>query len=467
MAGRKTNIPANILSRITKVFVTNLPEKCSGNDLSASIRSYGDIYDLYIARKRDKVGNRFGFVSFLDVKDSKDLIRSICNTRIGDCRLKANIARFTLEEGEIRQERVNGNKHSNSNQEIPKVFSKGPSFDTFVNGSRSFSDMLTGIERIRTVTVGDHVRAFSGLHGKAVVARLIDLEALKSIYLILNDICPGKGKVQYLGGLSVLISFEDEKLVTSFMNDAREMLGRFSSLELWEGQTFGFERLAWIKMVGIPLHLIHSDVIDSIGNAYGKIVHKAVRLDVADDLSYVYAGLLVGEGKRTCEEVKISWRDRKFSIWVSEESGMWVQEFYKVPMQEDESEDDSASSESDDQSSDDAVPVEEECPEVPIPANDVDPLYLERINGIDGALKSPIIMENFMEGDIQSEDFVPGILFNFEKGSDVDFSDSLTHTNIVNKRKKKSFLGSENRPNPAYSSSLEKKQSGQKAQMQR
>ncbi|KAJ0935199.1 putative RNA recognition motif domain, nucleotide-binding alpha-beta plait domain superfamily [Helianthus annuus] len=330
MTGRKPNIPANILSRITKVFITNLPEKCSGNVLSDFIRSYGDIYDLYIARKRDKAGNRFGFVSFLDVKDSKDLIRMICNTRIGDCRLKANVTRFTLEEGEIRSERDNSNKQSNSQKEARKVDRMGPSTDTFVNGTRSYSDMLTGREGVKTVVVGNHISAFMGMHGKAVVARMIDLEALKSIHLILNDICPGAGKVQYLGGLSVLVSFEDNSMAISFLEAAREVLGRFSSLDLWQGQTFSFDRLVRIKLVGFPLHLLTKEVIDSVGSAFGKIVHRAVRSDSDDDLSYDYVGVLVGDGKRICEEVKLSWRDRKFSIWVSEESGEWVPEFYKV-----------------------------------------------------------------------------------------------------------------------------------------
>ncbi|KAJ0743493.1 putative RNA recognition motif domain, nucleotide-binding alpha-beta plait domain superfamily [Helianthus annuus] len=336
MSGRKFNIPANIQGRITKVFVTNLPEKCSGNDLSYFVRSYGDIYDLYIARKRDKAGNRFVFVSFLDVKDSRDLVRQVCNTRIGDCWLKANIARFTLEEGEIGLEPDNSKRKPDSRENTARKEQRPPAraASSFFNGTRSYSDTLTGrqgsLKDVKMVIVDNQVNAFRGLHGKALVARMIDLEALKSIYLILNDICPGLGRVQYLGGLSVLISFEDIIVTSLVLEAARGVIGRFSSVDYWEGQTFGYDRLAWLKVMGIPLHLITDEVIDAVGSIFGKIAHRAKRSDSNGDLSYDYIGVLVGDGKRIGEEVTLLWRDRKFNIWISEESGEWVSEFYQV-----------------------------------------------------------------------------------------------------------------------------------------
>ncbi|KAJ0809125.1 putative RNA recognition motif domain, nucleotide-binding alpha-beta plait domain superfamily [Helianthus annuus] len=336
MSGRKFNIPANIQSRITKVFVTNVPEKCSGNDPSYFIRSYGDIYDLYIARKRDKAGNRFGFVSFLDVKDNRDLVRQICNTRIGDCWLKANIARFTLEEGEIGPELDNSKRKPDSRENAARKEERPPTraASSFFNGTRSYSDTLTGrqgpLKDVKTVIVDNQANAFRGLHGKALVARMIDLEALKSIYLILNDICPGLGRVQYLGGLSVLISFEDNIMTSLVLEAARGVIGRFSSVDYWEGQNFGYDHLAWLKVMGITLHLITDEVIDVVGSIFGKVAHRAKRSNSDGDLSYDYIGVLVGDGKRIGEEVTLLWRDRKFNIWVSEESGEWVPEFYQV-----------------------------------------------------------------------------------------------------------------------------------------
>ncbi|MFS7944885.1 putative RNA-binding domain superfamily [Helianthus anomalus] len=52
---RRKPIPANIQKRLTKFFVSNLPVRCSGSDLAGFVRVHAEIYDIYIARKRDNI----------------------------------------------------------------------------------------------------------------------------------------------------------------------------------------------------------------------------------------------------------------------------------------------------------------------------------------------------------------------------------------------------------------------------
>ncbi|KAJ0605208.1 putative RNA recognition motif domain, nucleotide-binding alpha-beta plait domain superfamily [Helianthus annuus] len=318
-------IPETIQRRITKIFVTNLPEKCSGSDLSEKVRMFGQIFDLYIARKRDRGGNRFGFVSLLDVKDKEELLKkNLRSIRMGDGKLWFNIARFVLEDGEI-----------NTGRDIPAPTKTGnsnvkhgvePSGSRIETGDRSFKDMLVG----KSITIDNHVSAFSTMHGRAIVVRMCNLEALKNIYVILNDICPGLGKVQYLGGLNMLISFEDSETAASVLEAAKLVNDRFSMISLWEGQSLGFERLAWLKVQGIPLHLLTSDVINVVGGMFGKVVHKANRSEEDADLSFEYVGVLVGDGKKVSEEIILNWNNRKFRVWIMEELGDWVPDFYEV-----------------------------------------------------------------------------------------------------------------------------------------
>ena len=103
MERRRKPIPENIQRRFTKFFISNLPDRCSGSDLAGFVRELGNIFDIYIARKRDRFGNRFGFISMLDVKNSVDLANALSSIRMGDYRLKCNVARFTLEDGEINE----------------------------------------------------------------------------------------------------------------------------------------------------------------------------------------------------------------------------------------------------------------------------------------------------------------------------------------------------------------------------
>ncbi|KAJ0765820.1 putative RNA recognition motif domain, nucleotide-binding alpha-beta plait domain superfamily [Helianthus annuus] len=322
---RRTPIPESVQRRITKLFVTNLPEGCSGTDLASHVRPIGQIFDLYIARKRDKGCKRFGFISMLDVKDKDELIKSLRNTRIGEYKLWFSIARFVLEDGEIsnhQAEKSNSNKFGNKNNKVDDSHvdaNKG----TFAFGKNYFKDMLVG----KTVTADSRVNAFQSLHGKALVARMIDLQALKNIKIILNDIFPGQGRVQYLGGLDVMVSFDDAEMVVAVREAAKSVVGKFSMISIWEGQTLGFERLAWLKVQGIPLHLLSNEVIDAVGCVFGMVVDKANRSERDHDFTFEYVGVLVGDGKRVSEEVVLNWKDRKFRVWVMEELGEWMPEF--------------------------------------------------------------------------------------------------------------------------------------------
>ncbi|MFS8034671.1 hypothetical protein Hanom_Chr17g01583891 [Helianthus anomalus] len=115
-----------------------------GNDLAGYVRVHAEIYDIHIARKRDKIGNRFGFVSLLDVKNTREMEKTLSNIRMGDYKLCFNVARFTLEDGEI-----NSRQTEKLKPKVPTGFGWNPmkgketKGEAFV-GSRSFKDAMMG-----------------------------------------------------------------------------------------------------------------------------------------------------------------------------------------------------------------------------------------------------------------------------------------------------------------------------------
>ncbi|MFS8001802.1 putative RNA recognition motif domain, nucleotide-binding alpha-beta plait domain superfamily [Helianthus anomalus] len=50
---------------ITKFYMTNLLVGCNLWDVADFMGGFGEIAGCYIARKKDKEGNRFGFISFI------------------------------------------------------------------------------------------------------------------------------------------------------------------------------------------------------------------------------------------------------------------------------------------------------------------------------------------------------------------------------------------------------------------
>ncbi|KAM0071323.1 putative RNA recognition motif domain, nucleotide-binding alpha-beta plait domain superfamily [Helianthus debilis subsp. tardiflorus] len=447
---RRKPIPENVQRRILKIFVSNIPEGCSGNDLASHARVFGDIFDLYIARKRDKGGNRFGFISFLDIKDKEELLRNLKTIRLGGYKLWFNIARFVLEDGEINN---HGEERSKAHEYSAEV--RPPSVErigTSRIGSQTFKDLFVG----KTITVGNEVKGFHSLHGIAVAARMIDLAVLKNIKIILKTMGFKQVRVQYMSGLDVLITFPNTETTT-----------RFKEAALVKPDAFAYVALRCVvgrSSVG------SKEVMDSLGGLFGRVVHGALCTENDLDLSYVYVGILVGDGKRISEEVQLKWNNRKFRIWITEELGEWMPDFLEP---EDDNEEEEESTDGDFTTSPqpqdtsmeaEELPMVEEIPVVPVQPENVsatgdvslerDENFGENIGMVNDDINDLVnipIIDSEVVSEINKEDFVPGVDFQFEK----DFQDTGPHS-VCNISKRKKFKNTEvGRPSIFYTSSNE------------
>ncbi|PWA40101.1 nucleotide-binding alpha-beta plait domain-containing protein [Artemisia annua] len=329
MGSRRKPIPVEIQRRITKFFITNLPDRCSGSDLAGVLRGYGVIFGIYIAKKRDKGGKRFGFVSFLDVRDIKEMLRRMYNIKMGAFKLEINVARFILEDGEIREEYVHKQKAPN----IPPSHNTGNINVRFAKkGTFSFKEALTGDRKKeevqnKTLILDDHQPVMEDLHGRSLFIKLGSFAVLRNLRSILSDMGLKGGRLRYLGGLQLLITFNSIDHATMAKD---ELLGRpkdFSLVESWKGQEIDFEKIAWVKIQGIPMHLMNDETMDKVAGLFGTVIHKTQLEEDDLDLSYYYAALLVNSGKIIQGEVSLMWKDKLYSVWVYEDTGARVPDF--------------------------------------------------------------------------------------------------------------------------------------------
>lgn len=58
---------------------------------------FGRVVEVFIARRRNKWGQKFGFVRFLNVSNEKKLEYELDNIRIGESKIYANLLRFKRE----------------------------------------------------------------------------------------------------------------------------------------------------------------------------------------------------------------------------------------------------------------------------------------------------------------------------------------------------------------------------------
>ncbi|KAM0028546.1 hypothetical protein Hdeb2414_s0018g00515171 [Helianthus debilis subsp. tardiflorus] len=195
--------------------------------------------------------------------------------------------------------------------------------DTKASSSRAFGDSGS-VPGNKVVVVPDRTAAFKEFFGISVVGRTVNLETLVDFDKLLRIANVPYSRIQYLGGLFLLISFVDVASANSFLEN-RDVWGPwFSKVEAWKGQSLPMERVAWLRLIGIPLHLLDADVFSLIGDLFGKVLHYPKCLDDDHDLSLVRVGVLAGEACRIKEVVSVTWKNRNFRVLVEEELDAWV-----------------------------------------------------------------------------------------------------------------------------------------------
>ncbi|KAL9996164.1 hypothetical protein Hdeb2414_s0735g00941091 [Helianthus debilis subsp. tardiflorus] len=291
---------------------------------------------------------------------------------------------------------------------------------------------------------------------------MADVTSLKNIYVYLNEICPDLDKVQYLGGLDLLVSFEDAESAQMFRFAAETMKEIFSLVSLWEGQSLGFERVAWLKVQGIPLHLVSNEVTDAVGGMIGKVMHKANRSESDRDLSFEYVGVLVEDGKRISEEIMLVWRNRKFRVWIVEEAGDWVPDFTKVPKNQDDENMASEESTEDDTTENQSEHSSEESDREDDSGSEVDPDVDQSMDPVDlvepnvdqvqkGCVECPLNVINNEQlltfkvtnvvEDFSADCFIPTAEFDFHHPIE-NAQNSPLFSNVFKRKKcKKAYVG--------------------------
>ncbi|KAF5787122.1 putative RNA recognition motif domain, nucleotide-binding alpha-beta plait domain superfamily [Helianthus annuus] len=336
---------------ITKFFITNLPPGCNPWDVADFVRVFREVSGVYIARKADKLGRKFGFVSFSNVRDVKDMERALNGTKMGGFKLHANLARFAKEnqgmmeghnfnggaagkgkkvqvplQNNIGKPQQNSSRNLNCGVNTPYTPGNGRLFsDLFKDDSRkpfNASGPVSGEGLV--IKISDETVVLNELIGKALVGRCKNLTVLRKLNSLLLESGSSGLWLSYMGGLSMLLNFAKEELCAKFLLDHHTWKDWFTSLDHWNCQSLPFERLAWVKIQGVPMHLAANDVLNNIAEHFGKIVHGS-QLEVGDNnLSVSWIGLLVGDGNRIQGHVTLKWKNMQFRVWVEEGSSDWV-----------------------------------------------------------------------------------------------------------------------------------------------
>ncbi|XP_022031676.1 uncharacterized protein LOC110932664 [Helianthus annuus] len=340
------------------IFLANLPERVSRMEVWLECRRVGNITDVYLPFKRDLMGKRFAFARFNKIRDLDKLIKALNNTWIGDRRINANVSKFEREEDKegCRENRQYGRQwgktmghkgattsgqnwatrpESDGRQDVAQ---KQPERQGRYHGGgrqgggRSYLDAVLGDNQRKAeglITLPEIDEECSQDWSKRTVSmEAKTVEVLCKAKTILCEVCPDTMEVRYIGGLRILVTMGsqmvDEELLTSHREKCEE---NFTDIKPWKDDKNWFQRLAWIRICGVPISLRNKAIFKAIGERLGMVVRDAEASMKDSDLTCAFLGIIVTTGQAINKEIEVRYKSELFKCWISEMSGNWAPNF--------------------------------------------------------------------------------------------------------------------------------------------
>ena len=267
----------------TTFFFSHFPLAYGEYDLWKIFARWGRVIDVFISQRLNRWGQRFGFVRFLGVNDSRKLESQLDNIRIRNWKLHVNLPKYKRHERIIsngrswkeyqgdKSEHNQGLKGKQEVKKVHKVWKRKTKYQTYaqvvkgVNMGREDDDQWKGIE-IRVAEEKEWLE-------KSFVGRLQnmdDLDKLKESFMLngMRFI-----HIRYLGDNAVLLTGESKEDVLSLIEANKAWLETvFESIVHWENHKVVGNNIRWARIWGVPISLWSRECFEKIIATMGTVV---------------------------------------------------------------------------------------------------------------------------------------------------------------------------------------------------
>ncbi|KAL4581161.1 hypothetical protein LXL04_017370 [Taraxacum kok-saghyz] len=270
----------NLGGKACTLFFTNFPEYWETTKLWQEFRKIGTIVDAFVARKRNKLGRKFGFARFIRVLDIGKLTEALNNLWLNKFKLKANLAKYGRKEVKDMSTKMKiavagpstmaGAKPATSRDDEGRR-----SYKEAVNGSTPLVKKHVNMEpkpEIESIQASPSPDSLERLD-RSLFGEVRCLEILKNFQEFptiesLNDV-----RIRYFGGLAVLLEFSSKIAAKNYLILAKNTWSKwFRALECWSPDMQPMKSFAYLNIVGLPPHAWVPNVFSDIGAMWGDIV---------------------------------------------------------------------------------------------------------------------------------------------------------------------------------------------------
>ncbi|CAH1452310.1 unnamed protein product [Lactuca virosa] len=263
-------------------------------------------------------GQKFAFVRFRGVNDISGLEKKLNGISYNGKRLMVNVSRQLRK---LTPQKTNVQRH------------KQP---TWVEPRLGVRDHCSYAEVIRPkppspkyapeppILLKQEPVTYSWLRKTTLIAEAISLSHLGHLPKLLLEKEEQDLEIKYIGGLKVLLCFDNSVEARSFRENKQRWAENLKWVEPVESpEFFFFERIAWVRLVGLPLKLWGSMSFEAICKKFGKIIAPFDDVYHRVDLSCVKVGILTTRRTRINEEVEVATDDQITKVGVVEFDEDW------------------------------------------------------------------------------------------------------------------------------------------------
>ncbi|KAF1890247.1 hypothetical protein Lal_00025580 [Lupinus albus] len=273
-------------SHCTTFFFTNIPESHGISEMWTVFSKWGSVGDVIIPQKRDKRGNRFGFVRFKQTDEDDKLLKSLEQVWIGNYKIKINIPRFKRKEDRKF-------KGVTSTRSILQPVGFQSKMINREGNHSSWKDILLNCSSFPATTkkqVPKYIVPKSCVEhfNKQWVAEIHRWDDVYNLQEILNRKGIFSVQTTHMGGkLFLLKSVGKEEVDQIFKNEEQWWKSIFKEINKWSPTTRPLERLVWIQCFGVPAQAWSEDFFKLVLEDVGELIRldedtkSMARLDLA------------------------------------------------------------------------------------------------------------------------------------------------------------------------------------------
>lgn len=221
--------------------------------------------------------------------------------------LQINLAKYDRQGMPLEDSR----KKAESTNKPKEKFHNPPAYGQPPSKFNSFLDALTGkktTHREKIITIDQEEESLmKPWFSSSLVARAKQLSTVEEIHSLASSANVQHMQVRYLGGLFLLLSFPSQKVAETFLKATQVWEDWFSKMEQWRGQSIPYERIAWLRIHGVPPHLWNPSVFNKIGSSYCRLLRSAEAKWEDRNLSYECVGVLVNNATPVNDNFILRW----------------------------------------------------------------------------------------------------------------------------------------------------------------